>query len=70
MNENSKNVIEIIVAEGFLLYISQEISELIDVKILLDVDKEVALSRRKSTKSYPSDYYFDEYIWKVWIDNK
>ena len=70
LNQNSKNEIKIIIAEGFLLYNSQDISDLIDIKILLDIDKEVARSRRKSTKSYPSDYYFDEYIWKGWINNK
>ena len=65
---NTKN--KFILVEGFLLFSRKDISDLIDIKIILDVDKEIARERRKNTKDYPSDYYFDEYIWKGWNENK
>lgn len=60
----------IIIAEGFLLYSKKEFVDLIDIKIWLDVDKETARERRINTKHYGSDFYFNEYIWKGFIERK
>jgi uridine kinase len=60
----------VIIAEGFLLFSKKEYVDLIDIKIWLDVNKEVARDRRKRTKHYGSDYYFDDYIWKGFIERK
>lgn len=62
--------IHFIIAEGFLLYNRKEIADLIDVKISFVIDKELCRERRKSTKFYGSDYYFDEYIWRCYHLNK
>jgi uridine kinase len=60
----------VIIAEGFLLYSRKEFVDLIDLKLMLDVDKEVARDRRKRTKQYGSDYYYDEFISKGFIERK
>ena len=60
----------IVLVEGFLIYYRKDISNIFDYKILLDVDKELARERRKRTKHYGSDYYYDEYIWKGFQSNK
>jgi len=60
--ENLKN--NIIIVDGFLLFLRKDIADLCDFKIYIEIDKEIARERRKSTKFYHSDYYFDEYIWK------
>jgi nicotinamide/nicotinate riboside kinase len=67
---NDNNELNYIIAEGFLLYNKKEITELIDIKINYIIDKEIARYRRKSTKYYGSDYYFNEYIWKCYFENK
>jgi len=68
--KKSKNINnKIIVVEGFLLYLRKDISDLVDCKIYLEVDKEIARERRKSSKYYHSDYYFDDYIWKVFHES-
>ena len=59
----------IIIVEGFLLFSRKDVFDLVDYKIYIDIDKEVARERRKSTKFYHSDYYFDEYIWKGFHNN-
>lgn len=59
-----------IIAEGFLLYHRKDITDLLDFKIKLSIDKEICRSRRKNTKHYVSDHYFDEYIWKSFNENK
>ena len=39
--------------------------------ILIDSEnEEIAREWRRNTKDYPSDYYFDEYIWKGWNEHK
>jgi uridine kinase len=62
--------VKFMVAEGFLLYNRKEIADLIDVKISFVIDKELCRERRKNTKFYGSDYYFDEYIWRCYHLNK
>ncbi len=62
--------VSFIIAEGFLLYFRKDITDLIDIKISLKMDKEICRERRKNTKFYTSDYYFDEYIWKCYHENK
>jgi uridine kinase len=59
-----------ILAEGFLLYFRKDIADLIDLKMNFEIEKEVCRKRRKNTKHYVSDYYFDEYIWKCYHENK
>ena len=68
--DNDTNDLNIILVEGFLIYYRKDISSLIDIKIMLDIDKEVARERRKKSKHYGSDYYFDEYIWNGFILTK
>jgi len=72
MSNSDKNDIEVkfIIAEGFLLYNRKDISDLIDVKFSYVIEKELCRERRKNTKFYGSDYYFDEYIWKYFHLNK
>jgi uridine kinase len=54
-----------ILVEGFLLYARQDISDLIDIKIFLKVEKEICKERiRKRNDRNSDDYYFDEYVWK------
>ncbi len=64
--KNSKEMKnKIIIIEGFLLFMRKDIADLADFKIYIEIEKEVARERRKNTKHYHSDYYFDEYIWKI-----
>lgn len=60
----------IYIVEGFLIYSRKDITDLFNCRVLMDIDKEVARERRKNTKDYPSDYYFDEYIWKGFNERK
>jgi uridine kinase len=60
----------IFIVEGFLIYSRRDISDILDCRLLLDVEKEIARDRRKKTKDYPSDYYYDEYIWKGYQQRK
>ena len=64
------NEIKYIVVEGYLLYNRKDISDLIDLKFNYFIDKEIARERRKNTKFYTSDHYFDEYIWDQYFINK
>lgn len=66
----TSNQIQYIITEGFLLYNRKDISDLIDLKLCFVIEKELCRNRRKSTKFYGSDYYFDEYIWKLYHINK
>ncbi len=61
---------EYIIAEGFLLYFRKDITDLIDIKFSFNIDKELCRERRRNTKDFPSDHYFDEYIWKGYHQNK
>ena len=61
---------EYVIAEGFLIYYRKDISDLLDIKFNFIIEKEVARIRRKNTKHYVSDYYFDEYIWRCFNENK
>lgn len=70
IEQNSTQEIKYIIAEGFLLYNRKDITDLIDLKFNFYIDKELARERRKSTKFYHSDYYFNEYIWKLFYINK
>ena len=69
-NSNDSDEVKFILAEGFLLYNRKDITDLIDVKISFVIEKELCRYRRKNTKFYGSDYYFDEYIWKCYHSNK
>jgi uridine kinase len=64
------NEIKYILVEGYLLYNREDITNLIDLKFNYFIDKEIARERRKNTKFYNSDYYFDEYIWNQYFINK
>lgn len=68
--ESESQEVKFIIAEGFLIYNRKDIADLIDVKISFVIDKELCRERRKNTKFYGSDYYFDEYIWKYYHLNK
>jgi uridine kinase len=74
-NIRDNNTCDICIVEGFLLYTYQDVEKMIDFKYFLDVDKEICFDRRKKTKTYYSDYYLEEYIWKgffrhnVFLDN-
>jgi uridine kinase len=62
---------KIILLEGFLLYSREDIASLIDIKFLLDIDKEICYERLKPRNDRNSDrYYFDEYVWKKFKELK
>lgn len=58
----------IIIVEGLLIYHFQKIAELIDMKIFIDADKEVALQRRIKRDLEERNYTFDDVMYK-WVNH-
>jgi uridine kinase len=67
----AKKTYRLTIAEGFLLYDRQDITDLIDIKITLNVDKAVCKERIKGRPHRNAeDYYFDNYVWKLYMEKK
>lgn len=58
----------IIIVEGLLIFHFQKIAELIDMKIFIDADKEVALQRRIKRDTEERNYTFDDVMYK-WVNH-
>ena len=58
----------IIIVEGLLIFHFQQIAELIDMKIFIDADKEVALQRRIKRDIEERNYTFDDVMYK-WVNH-
>lgn len=54
----------IIIVEGLLIFHFQKIAELIDMKIFIDADEEVALQRRIKRDIEERNYTFDDVMYK------
>lgn len=60
---------EIIVLEGFLIFVNEELRNLIDVKVYLDLNIEDGLKRRVGDKHPPSGEYIENYIIPSFTEN-
>ena len=60
----------IIIVEGLLIFHFQQIAELIDMKIFIDADEEVALQRRIKRDIEERNYTFDDVMYKFLIGCK
>ncbi len=58
----------IIIVEGLLIFHFQKIADLIDMKIFIDADEEVALQRRIKRDIEERNYTFDDVMYK-WVNH-
>jgi uridine kinase len=67
----AKKSYKVTIAEGFLLYDREDITKLIDLKVLINIDKQHCNNRLKTRINRQSDdYYFDNYVWKLFTEKK
>jgi len=60
----------IIVVESFLLYYDKDISNLIDIPIFMESDKDICRERRLKRDSYATKDYYDELVWVYYLKFK
>ncbi len=53
---------DVVLSEGFLLFYDKDIRNLLDVKIYIDVDKEIQRKRRESKYGHFKNGYFDDFV--------
>lgn len=62
---------EVVVVEGILLFHFPELNRLFDQRILMEIDKETFLMRRRSDSRWgkPNEAYI-EHVWEAYWENK
>lgn len=71
----TESTVEYVIFEGWLLFSIENLVKLCNLKFMIDINKEEAYSRRLSTNKIGNrpdvfKYYFEEYLWKRFIEYK
>jgi len=66
LSKKSCNINNIIIVDGFLLYCDERIYSHFDLKLFIDIPRDVCLRRRITTKKAPQAY-FDRLIWPSYL---